>query len=238
MELPNDTNKLSKLIEEVEHDLDALRVMAFRYQKSGQPKIALRLYRLILALDPDAIESYRYMAATLLDRNQVKEAWEVYITFLNRRAENIDNASLGIIYNDMERLYHAYDMKEVVQETFESKASYASHPINEMRIIFEWTVPNESLRIEVINPKNQIVSFPLGSNSTMNVSIQDFFIDGTYKGEWKINLSLSSQINFKGTLKITTYPNWLSSKQFSPKTEIFILPTKEKSKYKLLNLHL
>ena len=97
----------------------------------------------------------------------------------------------------------------------------------ETRVIFEWTVPNESLSIEIINPNNQSIHFPLGNNTAQLSSIQELFLDGKIKGNWKMNLNVNEDIELNGSLKVTIYQNWSSSKKLS-QSNIFSITEKQR----------
>ena len=51
----------------------------------------------------------------------------------------------------MERLYHVYGLKKKIKNFSTSKIF--SDIKNDIRIVFEWTIPNEKINIEIINPK-------------------------------------------------------------------------------------
>ena len=186
--LPNEEKQLFHRIKEIGKETDKLRLMAFSYQKQGNSKLALRINRMILSYNLDDVKSYRDVAESLIETNQIKKAWNTYMTYLEQSGEIIDKTSLGIIFNDMERLYHSYNLKKTIGNKFDSKIN-AKKNIGETRVVLEWTVPNETLSLEVINPKNQSLQFQLGSNSTEDNSIQELFLDESIKGIWKFNLS-------------------------------------------------
>ena len=81
----------------------------------------------------------------------------------------------------MERLYHSYGLKKTIGNKFDSKINPLMNEY-ETRVIFEWTVPNESLSIEIINPNNQSIHFPLGNNTAQLSSIQELFLMEKLKG--------------------------------------------------------
>lgn len=136
----------------------------------------------------------------------------------------------------MERLYHSYGLKKTIGNKFDSKINPLMNEY-ETRVIFEWTVPNESLSIEIINPNNQSIHFPLGNNTAQLSSIQELFLDGKIKGNWKMNLNVNEDIELNGSLKVTIYQNWSSSKKLS-QSNIFSITEKTKGSFKLMNITL
>ena len=72
-----------------------------------------------------------------------------------------------------------------------------------MRLIFEWTVPNETLRVEIVNPEEQRVNFQLGSSEQKDRFIEEVFIDGNLLGNWKLNVTILGDKPLKGNLKVS-----------------------------------
>ena len=236
IELPVDDRKLSEIVKKSANDLEKLRLMAWAYKKQGNSALALRLNRLLFSYCPDDINSYRDLAESLLSNNQKKEAWNTYLIYLDKYGERVDKALLGIIINDMERLYHSFNLKKTIGKKFDSKINPKMNS-DETRIVFEWTTANENLSVEVINPNDQSIQFQLGNNATKTYSIQELFLDGNIKGTWKMNLSVLEDIEQDGTLKVTVYHNWSSSKE-PPQSNIFLLSDAVKNKYTLMEIKL
>ena len=234
-ELPPNATQLSTIIK-TEKSLEKLKSMALNYDKIGKSTLALRLYRMLFSHSPHDIKSYRDLGESLLKNNRKKEAWNIYLTYLDKYGEEIDKTALGIIFNDMERLYHSYGLKKTIGNKFDSKINPLMNEY-ETRVIFEWTVPNESLSIEIINPNNQSIHFPLGNNTAQLSSIQELFLDGKIKGNWKMNLNVNEDIELNGSLKVTIYQNWSSSKKLS-QSNIFSITEKTKGSFKLMNITL
>lgn len=227
--------KFTKSIKEGKNNIDSLRLMAFVYQNKENFKKALNINRFILTNNPNDIKSYRDLSEVLLKMNKKNEAWNVYKVFL-KKEENIDNTSFNIIYHDMERLFHSYNLKKTKGSTFESQKKSSKFYEKETRIVFEWTVAKQNLSIEVVNPKNHSINFQLGDNSVKNCSIEEFFIDETLKGNWQLNLSKLNENKLNGLLKVTIYRNWISSDKIIPEVKFFELSKATQIKYKLLNL--
>lgn len=220
----------------INNNLDSLRLLAFAYQNKGNFKLALNINRFLLANAPNDIKSYRDLSEVLLKMNEKNKSWNIYKMFLRRKGENVDNTSFNIIYHDMERLFHSYNLKETIGNTFISQKKSSKLYENETRIVFEWTVPNQSLSIEVINPKDQSVNFQIGGNFAKDSSIEEFFIDETFKGLWKVNLFVLGSTELKGYLKVTIYRNWISFNKTLPKVKFFRISKAIKHKYKLFEL--
>ena len=119
-ELPPNATQLSTIIK-TEKSLEKLKSMALNYDKIGKSTLALRLYRMLFSHSPHDIKSYRDLGESLLKNNRKKEAWNIYLAYLDKYGEEIDKTALGIIFNDMERLYHSYGLKKTIGNKFDSK---------------------------------------------------------------------------------------------------------------------
>ena len=234
-ELPTNATQLSILIK-TEKSLEKLKSMALAYDKIGKSILALRLNRMLFSYSPHDITAYRDLGESLLKNNRKNEAWNIYLAYLDKYGEAIDKTAWEIIINDMERLYHSYGLKKTIGNKFDSKINPKTNE-EETRVVFEWTVPNESLSIEIINPNNQSIHFPLGSSSAQVSSIQELFLDGKIKGNWKMNLKVNEEIEPKGFLKVTIYQNWSSSKKLS-ESNMFSITEDIKGSFKLMNITL
>ena len=237
IKLPYKKENISKMFNTSEISTDSLRLISYLYEKSDN-NIALRLNRLLLVKDPNNIKSYRDVAESLLQFNKKNEAWNLYEIFLQKRTNDIDKTSFDIIFHDMERLYHSFGMNKVIGKGFESqKTSLKDDYKNETRIVFEWTVPNEMISIEILNPKNESIKIQLGNYLNKNSRIEEIFIDETLKGNWRLNLSiLEENLDLKGYLKVTIYKNWISTNRTPPVSKIFLLENLTSTNYKLLRL--
>jgi hypothetical protein len=234
IELPNKGKEVSEMIKESRDDLDNLRLMAYIYKSRGDINSALRIYRLILAYEPNNFISYRDIAASLLETNEKNKAWDIYKTFIQENREDI-NETYSIMFNDIERLYHSNNLKKIIGNEFVSKKNSLNNYKNQTRIVFEWSVPNETLQVEVINPEKQSIELQLGSNFQESY-LEEFFIDETLKGDWELNLSILEGTEVNGYLKITIYRNWILPNKILPETKFFLLSGTTQTKYKLLNL--
>ena len=234
-DLPTNATQLSTLIK-TEKSQERLKSLALAYDKTGKLALALRLNRMLFTYNPHDITAYRDLGESLLKNNRKNEAWNIYLAYLDKHGEDLDKTALGIIFNDMERLYHSYGLKKTIGNKFDSKINPKINE-EETRVVFEWTVPNESLSIEIINPNNQSIHFLLGNNTAQLSSIQELFLDGKIKGNWKMNLKVNKDIELDGMLKVTIYQNWSSSKKLS-QSNIFSITEKTKGSFKLMNITL
>ena len=234
IDLPYKQENISKIFN-TEINSDSLRLMSFIY-KNNNNNLALRINRWLLAKEPNNIKSYRDVAESLLQLNKKNEAWNLYKIFLLKKINEIDKSSFDIIYHDMERFYHSFGMKKIIGKGFESQKKIFKNYKNETRIVFEWTVPNEMIAIEILNPKNELIKLQLGNNFNENSRIEEIFIDETLKGNWVLNLSiLGENLDLKGYLKVTIYKNWIFANSNPPEAKIFFLENLDLSKYKLIN---
>ena len=234
--LPNTEEGLYEIVNSSDNDLNKLKLAAYAYQKQGNAVFALRLYRLILSIDQSKTKSYRNVAESMKESGQLINAWDFYLNYLNIKKDEIDDISLKIIFNDMEHLYHAYELKNEIRENFITSKKTISDFKNQVRLIFEWTVPNETLRVEIINPNEQRIKFQLGSSEQKDRFIEEVFIDGNLLGKWKLNATILGDKPLKGNLKVTIYRDWLSTQKISPLKRFFYFTEADQGSYKLLDI--
>ena len=234
--LPNNEESLNEIVNSSNNDLNKLKLAAYTYQKQGNAVFALRLYRLILSLDQSKTKSYRNVAESMKESGQLMNAWDFYLNYLTIKEDEIDDISLKIIFNDMEHLYHAYELKNKIKNNFVSSKKPISDFKNQVRLVFEWTVPNETLRIEIINPEEQRIKFQLGSSDQKDRFIEEVFIDGNLLGNWKLNVTTLGDKPLKGNLKVTIYRDWLSTQKTLPQKRFFYFSEVDQGSYKLLDI--
>jgi hypothetical protein len=170
------------------------------------------------------------------ESGQLINAWDFYLNYLNIKEGEIDDISLKIIFNDMEHLYHAYELKNKIRENFITSKKPISNFKNQVRLIFEWTVPNETLRVEIVNPEEQRIKFQLGSSEQKDRFIEEVFIDGNLLGNWKLNVTTLGDKPLKGNLKVTIYRDWLSTQKILPLKRFFYFTEADQGSYKLLDI--
>ncbi len=237
IELPYDDNELSQIIKRIQTNTDSLRLLAFAYDNKGNSKTALKLNRLILANNLDNIRPYRDVAESLIKIGKKNRAWNLYNFLLNSKGDSIDEVSFDVMFNDMERLFHVYNMDRDPSNTFVPRKNTIKNYKAETRVVFEWSLPNEALSIEVINPKNETTKFQLGNSFIENSTVEHVFIDETIKGDWVLNLSISEMEELNGYLKVTIYRNWISLNKTPPESKIYLLSDElSGATYKLLDL--
>ena len=234
--LPNNEESLNEIVNSSNNDLNKLKLAAYTYQKQGNAVFALRLYRLILSLDQSKTKSYRNVAESMKESGQLMNAWDFYLNYLTIKEDEIDDISLKIIFNDMEHLYHAYELKNKIKDNFVTSKKPISDFKNQVRLVFEWTVPNETLRIEIINPEEQRIKFQLGSSDQKDRFIEEVFIDGNLLGNWKLNVTTLGDKPLKGNLKVTIYRDWLSTQKTLPQKRFFYFSEVDQGSYKLLDI--
>ena len=232
----SDNKSLLEIVNSNKSDLNKLKLAAYAAQKKGNTKFALKLYRLILSLDANNINSFRDLAESMKENGQLQNAWDFYLKYLIINEKKIDDTSLRIILNDMEHLYHAYKLKNIIKEKFITTKKPIGNFKNQVRLIFEWTVPNESLKVEIINPKEQRVKFQLGSNEQKDRHIEEVFMDGNLLGNWKLNVTVLDDIPVDGSLKVTIIRDWLSKQNTLPQKRLFFFKETDKISYHLLDV--
>ncbi|MCV6630518.1 MAG: carboxypeptidase-like regulatory domain-containing protein [Flavobacteriaceae bacterium] len=245
VQLPETNDAISKMLQAHKSNPDSLplqtlRLAAHVYNHKKQARTALRMRQWILSQDTTNILYYRDVAASLLKLGKKKAAWNIYRSLLSKPGfEQTDAASYRAIFHDIEYLYHAHGLKDFLQKEFKTQKHLNNRAYeNKTRLVLEWTVADEALSIEIVNPNNQSIVHQLGSSITKSPKIQEIYLNETFKGAWVLNLSLLENITEEGYLKISVYRDWISPTSKAPKTKVYILSDLNQSKYKLMELSL
>jgi hypothetical protein len=219
------------LVENDTIDINRLRYLSLRYQENEETDLALRLNRFIASIDTDNISSIRALADSYLKKKGKIQALNVYTSFLDSK-QNLNEKNYNIMYNDMLHIYNdlSYDEKQNVN----LKMTNNNENLRQTRIVFEWSVPNELLFIELVDAKNKSLKMQLGDGFDDSNKAEEFFIHNSGEN-LKLNLSLAEKKELEGFLKMTIYKNWLSNKN-TPEIKVFDLSSIEKLNYELLDL--
>jgi len=223
--------EFSRLMNISNRDFESIKAMFIKSSESHYKILEIEKN----CSNEDLKKAYRDLAKSLINDKQYRNAWYNYLEYLRIKDNNISDLELNIIINDMERLYHVYGLKKKINNFSTSKIF--SDIKNDIRIVFEWTIPNEKIKIEIINPKKQSVEFTLGSNSNNFEQIDEFFLNGDILGNWIFNAKTMEGSNLNGTLKVTVYKNWLSNSKNKPIKKLFFFRQIKEGYYRLFKMN-
>ncbi|WP_456462904.1 carboxypeptidase-like regulatory domain-containing protein [Lutibacter sp.] len=239
----NSLKILSKIEVQFEENPEVLKILAYTYQKRGLYQKALKIYKKIIKLRPNYVQSFRDLANVYTNLNQYQKAWKMYTNYFYR-GNNLENEGIGqIIYSEMEALFVQHKKQANIKELFLVRDS--ANVTKDVRMVFEWNTSEAEFDIEFVNPQKQVYSFKhtlLDNNKRIKheklqgYSSEIFFIENLNKGNWYVNFTYFGNKKYVPTyLKLAVYYNWGKPNQ-TEKIHLFKLKDKN-IKWQLLALN-
>jgi tetratricopeptide (TPR) repeat protein len=153
-----------------------LKGIAYKYQELGEHKKALSVYKKIIELRPNYLQSYRDLANTFLILKQYKDLWLAYNYFLNKGYKIEDN-DIGEIMTS--EIIAAYNLdKEDQSSRRKVKINNPNKNIeSDVRVVFEWNTSEAEFILEFVNPN--LLTYTAENSSNNN---NDLIIDQKKKG--------------------------------------------------------
>ncbi len=214
---------LSNLPETLSGDIEVLKLMAYHLESFKEDQLANTLYKRILELSPDRIQSYRDLALSHQQVGNYQQAFELFKQILANETEGLDFLPL--------KKTAEYEMMRLL--TFhKSKVSYedVSNELlvvgfkKDRRLVFEWTNPQADFEIQFVNPKGKYFTWQhsiftnqerLKDELSKGYSIEEFALDDAPPGEWIINVQYLGEdpIQPPSYLKYTLYLNYATPQE-------------------------
>ncbi len=186
---------MNKIADKSGHNAVVLKSLAYQLEKNGYNLEALNLYKEIFKIRPSYAQSYRDLAGIHAKVGDTKKSIQYlarYIRYvsldtLSTAAEGIDS----IIFSEYDNLLaksgiSRYD-KRVTDP--DDKGS--------VRLLFEWNHGDAEFELQFVNPTNNYYTWQHTLNDTperikdeklKGYSSEQFFVDDTMAGKWRINL--------------------------------------------------
>ena len=210
-----------KILEELEVFADSnpeiLKAIAYKYQELRLHKRAIDIYKKIMTIRPKHAQSYRDLANAYSHLNEYKNAWKIYLYYLNQGFSITDNAIGDIFNTEMKALYVQRKEKDSIREKLVFKNNDAAIA-NDVRMVIEWDTSEAEFILEFVNPNKQSfkVDHSLAESSEQIIdekiigyNSKEFLIEKIEEGDWLINLTYLGNKKYAPTfLKVTTYYNW------------------------------
>jgi tetratricopeptide (TPR) repeat protein len=241
-------NNILKVLSDYEYfsrnNPEDLKAIAYKYQELNETKKAVSIYKKIIALRPEYLQSYRDLANTFLEQKEHRNAWLVYNYYLNKGFKISENDLGEIIASEIISNYNN-DRQDV---RFKQKIKIKNPSKNiksDVRLVFEWNTSEAEFILEFVNPNRQIYTIENSINKNNDLILdqkrkgytsKEIFIDTLGKGNWKVNATYLGNKQYKPTVfKITSYYNWGRPNQ-SKKINVFEF-TLQNVKMQLLKLN-
>jgi hypothetical protein len=241
-------NNILKVLSDYEYfsrnNPEDLKAIAYKYQELNETKKAVSIYKKIIALRPEYLQSYRDLANTFLEQKEHRNAWLVYNYYLNKGFKISENDLGEIIASEIISNYN----NDKQNDSFKQKIKIKNPSKNiksDVRLVFEWNTSEAEFILEFVNPNRQIYTIENSINKNNDLILdqkrkgytsKEIFIDTIGKGNWKVNATYLGNKQYKPTIfKITSYYNWGRPNQ-SKKINVFEF-TLQNVKMQLLKLN-
>jgi hypothetical protein len=225
-------------------DPEDLKGIAYKYQELNETKKATSIYKKIIALRPEYLQSYRDLANSFLEQKEHRNAWLVYNYYLNKGFK-ISESDIGeIMASEIISNYNSDKQDDHFKQKIKIKNPNKNIK-SDVRLVFEWNTSEAEFILEFVNPNMQVYSIENSIDKNNDLILnqkkrgytsKEIFIDTLGKGNWKINATYLGNKQYKPTIfKVTSYYNWGRPNQ-SKKTNVFEF-TLQNVKMQLLKLN-
>lgn len=214
---------LSNLPETLSGNIEVLKLMAYHLESFKEDQLANTLYKKILELAPDRIQSYRDLAISHQQVGNYQEAFELYKQILANETVALDFLPLKKTAEfEMMRLLTFHKSKVSFQDV--SSELLAVGFKKDRRLVFEWTNPQADFEIQFVNPKGKYFTWEhsvftnqerLRDEVSKGYSLEEFALDDAPPGEWIINVQYlgEDRIQPPSYLKYTLYLNYATPQE-------------------------
>ncbi len=198
-----------------------LKALAYQSEALGDFEEANEMYKEVLRLRPNYLQSYLDMANSYRDIRKPQQAASIYTRYNYLLEEGIlKNDSIGFA-NLFEREYNNFlllDKNSIVKKGTASELFVAEEDFEGTRLVFEWNDSEAEFDLQFVNPENQffMLKHSLADNADMiarekeyGYSAVEYLIDGSLPGTWKVNMNYLGNKSLTPTyLKATVYYNY------------------------------
>ncbi|MDO6741555.1 MULTISPECIES: hypothetical protein [Polaribacter] len=220
---------LSTYEKEANNNPETLKAIAYKYQEINEDKKAIEVYKKIIKLRPNYLQSFRDLANAFLEQKEYNEFWKTYHYFLNKGYKVKEDDIGEIIASEIITVYNL----DIENDNNRKKIKIENPNKNvksDVRLVFEWNTTEAEFIIEFVNP--YLATYKIENSFKENQSLikdqkikgytsKEIFIDKLIPGFYLVNLTyLGNKQEKPTTFKITTYYNWGKENQ-SKKIKVF-----------------
>ncbi len=215
-----------------------LKALAYVLEDHGFFDRSNEVYREVIKLRPQYLQSYFDLANSNLKLNNTKRALELYLRFndlVDRQFFYIDSLELGPFFEREVKSAFARHPKYYFTTMVNQEAQEDFSP-GATRLVFEWNDNEAEFELQFVGPNDGYSNWThtTAQNSEriieekqLGYSVKDFIIDDSMPGEWKVNLKYIGNKSLTPTyLKVRIYENYGSPLQ-TETLKVFKLTTKE-----------
>ncbi|WP_339628750.1 carboxypeptidase-like regulatory domain-containing protein [uncultured Maribacter sp.] len=210
---------ISKNLNRFNSNVEYLKALAFVLDKNKKYDQSVDLYKQILLLKSNSVESYRDLANAYVKNGKSDRGENLYARYFNLLKEGFfskqPEALQNVINSEVKTLL---DISE--NELDSSLSNFISEDNVKTRILLEWSDDAAELNFQFISPDKTVNSWSNSQDSELKESLiskgvtsKDFFIYDN-QGTWQINADYKGNKSGLATyLKVTISTDYGSEKQ-------------------------
>ena len=199
-------------------DIDALRLLAYKYDEQKEYLNALEIYQQITLQAAEQLQSIRDLAKAYSNTGDYQEAWEQYNNYLEATIDTLSDKGLDqIVRQEMLTLVEKHhNIIDLNKNSFKF-----DHDKEDISIIVQWNNPNAEFELQFVGPTDQ---YYLWKHTELDNAalLYEERIDGSFsnsfgiqdigEGPWKINTKyIGNKENTPTYLKFTIINHLKSS---------------------------
>ena len=209
-----------------EIDLDnyeLLKALAYKFEEYKLYKYAVYIYKEILKLRPEDIQSYRDLALVYEYVGKYQESVDLLYKIVNgellEKDENRRFSGIEVIaLNELNRMISLYNNQLTISHI---DKSYINNTKTSIRVLIDWNHNDTDIDLWVTDPNGEKCYYShkktkigglMSNDMTQGFGPEQFVLKKTIKGSYKINVKYyaSGQQKISGPtfLKITTFKNY------------------------------
>ena len=205
-------------------DVSSLTSLAYIYEAEDYFEKANEIYKKILKMEPEKMESYMNLANSYFDLGQSKKAISIYARYeylIDNGILNLNKELHQIFKNDKETFLIKINNQNTISNR-EDNQFLKKKEANNLRLVFQYNNKKSNFTLQFVNPTNnpfEIEYTPLSNDSAdFNVeepsTTSEFLIDQSIIGLWQVNATYFGNKSLTPTyLKATIYHNYGSASQ-------------------------
>lgn len=211
-------DKASKIVSNIQEisgdDINAMRLLAYKYDEQGLLENSLEIYKTITKLNPMELQSQRDLASAYVRTGYYQKAWDCYKEYLRMVKDSLSEDGLDQIVRQ--------EMLEIVERYHEKinlkKSDFQFDKDKEdISIIVQWNNPNAEFELQFVGPTGQYFTWKhtelenaqlLAFERKSGSYARSFGIQDIGEGPWMINSRyLGNKENTPTYLKFTIRNN-------------------------------
>ena len=209
---------LTNVIEIAGDNYRALRAAAFKLEEIEKFDTALLLYKRLMDIQPNSVQSYLDLARLYTINKDYKKAMDLYTIMLNNKIDGLDFTEVSELLES--QLSNFLNNHRSTLEVQHIPKKYLSVKAEVARIVFDWNTPNASFELQFVSPQNKFFKWErdyeyapekIARELKYGILSKEFILDKSFKGEWIINVqSLDEEISELNPtyMKYTLYRNY------------------------------